>query len=92
MRFRNGSDKGTEYNFMQIPKTSATDPGSEYTSVRGRKHEPYTESPNSQRPKKATGEEQSERRVHHLFDIKGIVPNESILAGQTVNSVYYFDV
>jgi hypothetical protein len=38
------------------------------TSIRGRKHESYTERPNSPRPKKpGTGEEQSQVHAHHVL-------------------------
>jgi hypothetical protein len=38
-----------------------------------------------------TGEEQRQVHAHH-FGIKEIVHKELMLAGQTVNSAYYFDV
>jgi hypothetical protein len=42
-------------------------PVSDYTSVRGRKHEPYTESTNSPRPKKGeTGEEHSQEHAYQF--------------------------
>jgi hypothetical protein len=48
------------------------DPGNEWTSVRGRKHKPYTgvcmTCPNSPRPKKdEIGEDQSQKHDHHLL-------------------------
>jgi hypothetical protein len=59
----------------------------------GRKHELYTGSPKSPRLKKAR---QVKSKVKSMliifFDMKGIVHKESILAGQTVNSVYYCDI
>jgi hypothetical protein len=39
-------------------------------SVEGRKYEPYTKSPKSQRPKKVSGEEQSQEHDHHFSLIK----------------------
>jgi hypothetical protein len=57
MQFCKGSDKGTALNCVQISKMCDGDPGNDQTSVRGRKPEPYVESPNSVRPKKGeTGE------------------------------------
>jgi hypothetical protein len=58
------------------------DPGIDLTSVRGRKHEPYMESPNSPRPKKVR---QVKNKVKSMliifFDIKGIFHEEFALAG-----------
>jgi hypothetical protein len=54
MRFRDGSGTGTASVHQLLCKSRKKcdrDPGNDRTSVRGRKHEPYTESPNSQRPK-----------------------------------------
>jgi hypothetical protein len=49
------------------------DPGNDLTSVRGRKHEPYTESPNSPRTKKAR---QVKSKIKSMliifFNIKGV--------------------
>jgi hypothetical protein len=57
-----------------------------------RKHEPYTESPNSLRPKKARwGKSKIRSMLFIFFDIKGNVHKEFILAGQTVNSTYCWD-
>jgi hypothetical protein len=58
-------------------------------SVWGRKHEPYTESPNSPRPKNA-GQVKSKVKIILIifFDIKGIVHKEFVLADQTVKSEY----
>jgi hypothetical protein len=56
------------------------------TNVQGGKHEPYTESPNSMRPKMVR---QVENKVKSMltifFGIKRIVCKEFVLAGQTVN-------
>jgi hypothetical protein len=54
----------------------------------GRKHEPYTESPNSPRLKKAR---QVNNKVKSTLIIKGIVHKEFVPAGQTDNSTYYCD-
>jgi hypothetical protein len=68
------------------------DPGNVQTSVRRRKHGPYTESPNLPRSEKAT---QLKSKVNSiliiLFD-KGTVSKEFVLEGQTVDSAYYWDV
>jgi hypothetical protein len=68
------------------------DPGNDYTSIQGRKHEPYTESPKSLTLKEAR---QVKSRVKGtliiLFDIKGTVHKELVQAGQTVNSTYCCD-
>jgi hypothetical protein len=69
------------------------DPGNDSTSVRGRKHEPYTESPNSQRPKKARHVNSKVKSMLIIFfGIKRNIRKEFVLAGQTVNSTYYYDV
>jgi hypothetical protein len=53
----------------------------------------YTESPNSPTPKKVR---QVKSKVMSMlitiFDIKGTVHKEFVLAGQTTNSAYYCDV
>jgi hypothetical protein len=47
-----------------------------------RKHEPYTESPNSQRPKKARQEKSKGKRMLIIFfDIEGIVHKNFVLEG-----------
>jgi hypothetical protein len=59
----------------------------------GRKHEPYTEGPNSPRPKKIRQMKNKARiMLVNFFDIKGSVHKEFILAGQTVNSAYYCNI
>jgi hypothetical protein len=68
------------------------DPGNDLTSIQGRKHEPYTESRNSSRPKKAKRvESKVKSMLIILFDVKGIIHKEFNLEGQTVNSAYYCD-
>jgi hypothetical protein len=49
MRFHDGSEKRTASNFVRISEKCDGDPGNNQTSVRGRKYDPYTESPNSPR-------------------------------------------
>jgi hypothetical protein len=69
------------------------DPGNDQTSIQGRKNEPYTESPNSLRPRKASQVKIiAKSMLFILFDIKDIVHKEFVLAGQTVNSAYYCEV
>jgi hypothetical protein len=55
-------------------KTCKGDPGNDWTSVRGRKHEPYIDSLNSPRPKRAR---QVKSKVSIMliifFGIKGII-------------------
>jgi hypothetical protein len=93
IRFHDGSNKGTASNFCKCQKKCDGDPGNDQTSVWETKHEPYTESQNSPRPKKsATDEGKVKSMLIIFFDIKGIVHKEVILAGQTVNSAYYCDV
>jgi hypothetical protein len=80
--------------FCKYQKKCNRDPGNNLTSVWGRKHEPYKESPNSPRPKKAS---QVNSKVKSMliifFTCRGlIVHKEFILAGQMLNSAYYCDV
>jgi hypothetical protein len=54
------------------------DPGNK-TSVRGRKHEPYTVCPNSPRPKKARQvKSQTKSMFIIFFDINGVVHKEFV--------------
>jgi hypothetical protein len=93
IRFCNASDKGTTSNFVQISEKVWRRPGNDYTSVRGRKHGPYTWSPNSPRPKMVRQvKSKIKSMIIIFFNIKGIVNKESILEGQTVNSAYYCEV
>jgi hypothetical protein len=66
-------------------KTCGGDPGNDYTSAQERKHEPYTESLNSPRSKKAR---QVKSNVKSMFvisvGIKGIVHKELIQADLAV--------
>jgi hypothetical protein len=70
-------------------RATETQPCNDYISVRGKKHDPYTESPKSPRPKEAR---QAKRKVKSMiitfFDNKTIVHKEFVLAGQTVNSAH----
>jgi hypothetical protein len=45
--------KEQHYMLCKSRKKCDGDPGNDDTSVRGRKHKPYIESPNSPKPKKA---------------------------------------
>jgi hypothetical protein len=54
------------------------DPGNDYTSVRGKKRDPYTESPNSLRQIKARQVKSKLKSMLIIFfDIKGIVQKNS---------------
>jgi hypothetical protein len=64
------------------------DPGIDYTSVRGRKHKTYMESPNLPRQVKS----KVKSMLIIFLDIKGIVHKEFVLAGQTVISAHYCGV
>jgi hypothetical protein len=67
--------------------------GNDWRSVQGRMHEPYTESPNSPRPKKTR---QMKRKVKSMLiifsDMEEIVHKEFVLAGPTVNSSCHCDI
>jgi hypothetical protein len=78
MSFCDVSDKGTGSNFVQILR-----PCNDLTSVRGRKHELYTESSNLPRTKTV-------RQVRSMLII--FIHKEFVFAGQTVNFAYYCDV
>jgi hypothetical protein len=73
-------------NFVQISgKRCGGDSANDFTSFRGRKYEPYTESPNSPRPKKARQvKSKVKSRLIIFFDIRGIVYKEFVQAGQSV--------
>jgi hypothetical protein len=72
---------------VQISEKGDGDPCSDYTSVQGRKHEPYTESPNLPRLKKARKVKSKVMSMLIVFfHIKRILHKEFVLAGQTVNS------
>jgi hypothetical protein len=45
--------------------------GNDWARVQERKNEPFTESPNSQRTKKARREEQSEEHIHNFLSPQG---------------------
>jgi hypothetical protein len=69
------------------------DPGNEYTIVQVQKQGPYTQSQKSLRHYKARQVKCEVRSMFIIFfDIRGIVHKEFVLAVQTVNSSYYFDV
>jgi hypothetical protein len=73
--------------FCAISGKCDGDSGNDKNCVRGGKHEPYTESPNSPRPKKARQvKSEVKRMIIIFFDIKGTVFKEFVLAVQTVNS------
>jgi hypothetical protein len=58
-----------------------------------KKPEPYAGSPNSPRPKRARHAQSKVKSMLNIsFDIEGIVHEEFVLAGQTINSAYYCDV
>jgi hypothetical protein len=85
MRFHNGSVSECVSNFLLLSwKKCNGDAGNDQTSIQGRKHELYTERPDSTETKKA-------RQVKSMF-IKRIVCKEIVLAGQRATSAYYCDV
>jgi hypothetical protein len=70
MRFCDGSDKGKASNIEKASETR--DEGlAMIRSVQGRKHELYTESPNSPRPKNTRHVKSKVKNM--LFEIKGIL-------------------
>jgi hypothetical protein len=65
----------------------------DYTSIHGRKHEPYMKSKLTETEKKARQVKSKVKSMHIIFsDITGIVNKEFVLVGQAVNSAYYCDV
>jgi hypothetical protein len=81
------------FNLFKSRKNCFGGPGNDYTSVRERKHEPYTESPNSPRQKKARQLKSKVKSMFIIFfHIESIVHKEFVLAGQTVISAYCCDV
>jgi hypothetical protein len=65
------------------------DPDNYQTSIQGRKHEPYTESQNSFRLKKARQVKSKVKSMLIILFNNGIVLKEFVLASQTVDSAYY---
>jgi hypothetical protein len=76
--------------FRKSRKKCSGDPGNDETSVCGRKHGPYTESPKSLKPKQVKSKVKG--MLINFFDIKANVHKEFVLENQTVNSSYYCDV
>jgi hypothetical protein len=67
------------------------DHGNDNTNVRGRKYELYVESPNSLGPRKVRQVKSKFKSILIiLLDIKDIIHKEFVLAGQTLNSAYFF--
>jgi hypothetical protein len=68
-QFCNESDKGSVHQILcTYLRKYDRDPGNDQTSVQGRKHKPYMESPNTPTPKKGEmGEEQSQEHAHNLL-------------------------
>jgi hypothetical protein len=93
MRFCEDPIKEQHQILCKSWKMCGKNPGNDWTSVWGRKHEPYMESPNSPRKKKA-GQVKSKfnSMLVTFFNIRGIVHKELILECQTVTSTYYCDV
>jgi hypothetical protein len=78
--------------FSKSWKNCAGDPGNDETSVRGRKPEPYKESPTPPRLEEVRElKSKVKSTLIIFFDINGIVDKEFVLAGQTANSTYYCD-
>jgi hypothetical protein len=62
------------------------DPGNDEESIRGRQHEPYTESTNPQAPKEVRHVKLNVKGTLIIFfHIKGNVHKEFVQGGQTVN-------
>jgi hypothetical protein len=58
------------------------DPGNDWTSIRGRRHEPYMENPNSPQTEKGRTSENNVNNILIIFfDVKEIVHKEFVLAG-----------
>jgi hypothetical protein len=79
MLFLHGSDKGTASNFVQSrQKCDDGDTVNDYTSVRGRRLEPYMESPKSPRPKMGRYVKSKVKSMLIIsFDIKGMFKKNS---------------
>jgi hypothetical protein len=83
MRFRDGSDKGIAYSFVQMIRQEV---GEERMSC--------TRKVQTRRDRKKARQVKSKvnNNLIIFFDIKRFVHEEFVLAGQTVNSAYYCDV
>jgi hypothetical protein len=74
MRFRDGSNSEYASNAAQISERCDGDPHIERTSGQGRKHEPYTESPNSVRRENVRHVKNKVKKMLIIFfDVRGIL-------------------
>jgi hypothetical protein len=81
MRFRDGSDKGTASNcVLEISEKVRRRLCNDYTSVRGRKHEPYREFKLIQTQIGETGKNKVKSMFIIIFDMYEIVHKEFFLA------------
>jgi hypothetical protein len=80
MLFRNGSEKGTASNFVQISENVWRGPGIDW------KEESMSRTRKVQTYRDWKGEIKVKSMLIIIFVIKGIVPKEFVMAGQTVNS------
>jgi hypothetical protein len=65
------------------------DPANDYTSLRGRKHEPYSVFERQSTKGKEQSEVKTKSMLIIFFDIKRIVHKEFVLTGQIVSSACY---
>jgi hypothetical protein len=78
---------GVHQILWKTPRKRNRDPNDDQTSVPGRMHEPYMgymngKVQNSPTPKKAKQKSKGKSTLIIFFDIKGIVYQEFVLAGQ----------